>query len=314
MVDGRVVLNQPLRGNHRTTNATPGCPGGRRTTRSGGQDGRTPDPCQQRQHQLHRRQPHRYQVGKADPLRAQRRRNHSDSKHQELTDGGLLAVIGYIVVITAQFLLMPVVISVVVIAGCSYGVLVALTDDDRRIIDQTAPANMAGVSQESPGDVVERLVSALRNRPDHSKLQRVLVAVTETDVLRQTSVGAGLAGSEPDTRAWLADMGWANWSRALDQCSDEVRYFASGLDREPEHLVAAAAWLFGIKVDRSTPAGSGTLRAARMPWVPSGRYGRIPLSYQVGRGLLLICPGLISALTIAATAGLIIMEMLGLYG
>jgi hypothetical protein len=193
------------------------------------------------------------------------------------------------------------------------GVLVALTDDDRRIIEKAAPANMTGASQESAGDVVERLVSALRNRPDRSRLRRVLVVVTKTDVLRQTSVGAGLAGAEPDARAWLADMGWANWSRALDQCSDEVHYFASGLDREQEQLVAAASWLFGISIDQPQPAGSGGPRAARVPWVPSGRYGQIPLSYQVGRGVLLACSGLISVLAVTATVGLIIAELFSFY-
>ncbi|MQA24016.1 MAG: hypothetical protein GEU94_00790 [Micromonosporaceae bacterium] len=124
------------------------------------------------------------------------------------------------------------------------GVRRSLTDAEvERLADVTSSA-------EDPAHVIDRLVGALRTRPDGGRLDRVAIVVTKIDAIRRTSVGQPLAdGFGPGSvaadqvRDWLSWVGWGNPMRTLDRTARQVRYFGSGLDLPSERLVEPLRWL-----------------------------------------------------------------------
>lgn len=120
-------------------------------------------------------------------------------------------------------------------------------DGVRRSLTPDEVAILAGVtsSTEDPAHVIDRLVGALRTRPDGGRLDRIAVVVSKTDALRHTGVGQPLFvgfGPEP-VRDWLERMGWSNPMRTLDRMAGEVRYFVSGLDVPASRIADPVRWL-----------------------------------------------------------------------
>src|SRR5262249_47472054 len=97
----------------------------------------------------------------------------------------------------------------------------ALSDDDRRLVEQATPT-----SDEAPSDTLQRLLTDLRSRDDQGRQRRIAVVVTKADVLRRVRAGAGL---DADVRSWLDGLGLGNTIRTLERTAGEVRYLASGL-------------------------------------------------------------------------------------
>jgi Double-GTPase 2 len=196
------------------------------------------------------------------------------------------------------------------------GVWRAFTEADQRVIATAAPPNQAGVARENPGDVVDRLVAALHGRPAGPRLARLLVIVSKTDVLRRTSVGAGLAERIPSAvSTWLEQVGWGNWIRALEGCTAEVAYLASGLDISDVELAEPVAWLSGISL--AEPIGRHVSRRRAQvprPWVSATRPGAIPLGHRVGRiATLCLVVSSLAALSVA-TIWYAITTLIRIYG
>jgi hypothetical protein len=162
------------------------------------------------------------------------------------------------------------------------GVRRGFTAADQQAAGRLAVPNQPQVPREGPGELVDRLVGILRTRDGGARLRRVLLVVSKSDVLRETSVGRPLAGSQPDVRGWLEEVGWGNWARALEECAGEVRYLASGLDIDAATVAGAVGWLTGA----GAFARRGWLpgrRAAARPWRSYGRPGLIPRGHAAGR-------------------------------
>lgn len=120
-------------------------------------------------------------------------------------------------------------------------------DGVRRSLAPEEVAALADVtlSTEDPAHVIDRLVGALRTRPDGGRLERIAVVVSKADALRRTGVGQPLVagfGPEP-VRDWLEAMGWSNPMRTLDRMAGEVRYFVSGLDVPASRIADPVRWL-----------------------------------------------------------------------
>ena len=168
----------------------------------------------------------------------------------------------------------------------------AFTAEDRQVIADAAPSNQAGTVREKAGDVVDRLVGALRGRPAGNRLTRLLVVVSKSDVLRRTSVGASL---EAGVEAWLEQVGWGNWVRTLRLHADSVAFTASALDLPDASFAGALAWVSGVDLavsGRSAPAPRLT-----RPWASPSRPGRLPPGHRLGR---------------IAVLGLVVLAELGL--
>jgi hypothetical protein len=194
------------------------------------------------------------------------------------------------------------------------GVWRAFTEADRRVIATAAPPNQASVARENPGDVVDRLVAALHSRPLGPRLARLLVIVSKTDVMRRTSVGAGLAERSPGAvPTWLEQVGWGNWIRALEGCTDEVVYLASGLDISDVELTVPVAWLSGITL--AEPNGRHvSRRQAPRPWVSAQRPDTIPIGHRIGRiATLCLVVSSLAALS-AVTVWYAVTTLIGIYG
>ncbi|MGH3712310.1 MAG: TRAFAC clade GTPase domain-containing protein [Micromonosporaceae bacterium] len=178
------------------------------------------------------------------------------------------------------------------------GVRRSLTPSEEEALSDVTP------STEDPAHVIDRLVGALRTRPDGGRLDRVAVVVTKTDAMRRTSVGHPLAngfgpGSQPadQVRDWLNWVGWGNPMRTLDRTARHVRYFASGLDAPAEQIVEPVRWLAegslnGRKV-WTPPSRDPAPVASRAPLAAD----EIPVHYRITRWLLL---GALWLLTVAA--------------
>lgn len=193
------------------------------------------------------------------------------------------------------------------------GVQHSLNDADRRVVAQAAPSNLAAVVKENAGAVTDRLLSYVQTRDD-ARLRRVLVVVSKTDVLRRTTIGSKLAGSSPDVRAWLAEVGWGNWVRSLESHADEVRFLASGLDLSDAALAAPMAWLIGMpEVTAPGSPGKPRPRRQRRPWDSPSRPGRIPLSYRAGRMALFVVGTAASIAVVCFSAALIVAWMITRY-
>jgi hypothetical protein len=171
----------------------------------------------------------------------------------------------------------------------------AFTAADRQVIVDAAPSNQAGAVPEKAGDVVDRLVGALRGRPAGNRLSRLLVVVTKSDVLRRTSVGAPLGAGPVD--GWLEQVGWGNWVRTLRAHADSVAFAASGLDLPDMSFAAALAWVSGVDLSAApvtrAVAGPRPLR----PWASASRPGLVPRGHRLGR---------------IAVLGLVVLAELGL--
>jgi hypothetical protein len=151
--------------------------------------------------------------------------------------------------------------------------------------------------REKAGDVVDRLVGALRGRPAGNRLSRLLVVVSKSDVMRRTSVGRSL---EAGVEEWLDKVGWGNWVRTLRGHADSVAFTASALDLPAETFAGALAWVSGVDLavaGRSTPAP----RALR-PWTSMSRPGLLPRGHRLGRIAVL---GLVVLAELALGAGTI---------
>ncbi|MGH3735567.1 MAG: TRAFAC clade GTPase domain-containing protein, partial [Micromonosporaceae bacterium] len=180
------------------------------------------------------------------------------------------------------------------------GVRRSLTPDEETSLSDVTP------STEDPAHVIDRLVGALRTRPDGGRLDRVAVVVTKVDAMRRTSVGHPLAfgfgpGSQPadEVRDWLNWVGWGNPMRTLDRTARQVRYFASGLDLPPEQIAEPVHWLTEAALGGRrvwTPATPADLA------VTSLATDEIPRHYRAARWLLL---GALWLLTVAAVTTLL---------
>jgi hypothetical protein len=175
----------------------------------------------------------------------------------------------------------------------------AFTDADRQVIAEAAPSNMAGAVREKAGDVVDRLVGALRGRPAGNRLSRLLVVVTKSDVLRRTSVGAGLGNGAVD--AWLEQVGWGNWVRTLRDHADAVVFTASGLDLPDGSFAAALGWVSGVDLTGAAVRRPKAPRRLR-PWASPSRPGLVPPGHRSGRiavlGLVVVAELVLGAGTI----------------
>ncbi|MGH3655333.1 MAG: TRAFAC clade GTPase domain-containing protein [Micromonosporaceae bacterium] len=182
----------------------------------------------------------------------------------------------------------------------------------RRSLTPGESQRLAGVtpSQEDPAHVIDRVVGALRTRPDGGRLERVAVVVTKTDALRRTSVGQPLgngfgpgAETADQVRDWLNWVGWGNPMRTLDRVAGQVRYFASGLDVPPDRIVEPVRWL-------AAGAGNGRRRlpapdpdsVPRLPATRALAADQVPTHYRIFRYGLLAALWL---LTVAAVTGLL---------
>ncbi len=201
------------------------------------------------------------------------------------------------------------------------GVWRSLTPADHRELAQLAPA--PPLVREGPGEMIDRLVGVLRTRPVGARLRRVLVVVSKSDVLRKTQVGQPLGEPEPDVRGWLEEVGWGNWVRALEDCGDQVRYLASGLDIDQATLTGAVDWLTsggrapgrGTRERRAYPGrwrgwwrpGWWFPPVATRPWVSPSRPDRIPRAHVAGRlvmQVILVPAALVTGLAaLVATGG-----------
>jgi hypothetical protein len=188
------------------------------------------------------------------------------------------------------------------------GVWRGFTAADHRAVGALAIPNQPQVVREGPGELVDRLVGMLRTRDGGARLRRVLLVVSKSDVLRETSVGRALAGPEPDVRGWLEEVGWGNWARALEECGGEVRYLASGLDIDDATVAGAVGWLTGADGDGSWSRGSrlrgsglrGRAPAQSRPWRSYGRNGLIPRGHLAGRLVMQVL-----GVPVAVAAGLV---------
>jgi hypothetical protein len=198
------------------------------------------------------------------------------------------------------------------------GVWHGFTGADRREVEQAAPANVAEAIRENPGDVVDRLVAMLRSRSNGTKLRRLLVVVTKSDVLSRTSIGAASGGSD-DVRDWLIRVGWGNWTRLLEaSASDEVRYVASGLGLDDAAYAEPLAWLSGIRLaptrrSRRWRRLRRQRHAPRRPWVSSSRPNRITRGYRAGRLVVLVLGGMCATVTTSAAAYAVLLKVFRVY-
>jgi hypothetical protein len=157
----------------------------------------------------------------------------------------------------------------------------AFTEADRQVIADTAPSNMAGAVREKAGDVVDRLVGALRGRPAGNRLTRLLVVVTKSDVLRGTSVGAHLGDGPVD--GWLDQVGWGNWVRTLRDHADSVAFTASGLDLPDASFASGLAWVSGVDLSGAPSRRPRAAPRRRRPWASPSRPGLLPPGHRSGR-------------------------------
>jgi hypothetical protein len=187
------------------------------------------------------------------------------------------------------------------------GVWRSLTAPDHQAVARLAPAQP--VAREGPGEMIDRLVGVLRTRAAGDRLRRVLVVVSKSDVLRETQVGQRLGERRPDVRAWLEEVGWGNWIRALEDGSGQVRYLASGLDIDDTSLQGAIGWLTAGDQDgrvRSRLRRLWPVRpAATRPWRATSRPDRIPRGHAAGR-LVMQALGVPAAL-LAGAAPLVLL-------
>jgi hypothetical protein len=162
----------------------------------------------------------------------------------------------------------------------------ALSREERTLVETT--------SEEDPSDTLQRLLTDLRSRDDQGRQRRIAVVVTKADLLRRTSVGRDV---DADVRGWLEGVGLGNTIRTLERAAGQVRYFASGLDTEPEALVELFGWAAGVPLNaRASPAPHARPVAGRPAAV-------IPLGHQLGRGALL------AALTVLGPAAMVLIAL-----
>jgi hypothetical protein len=173
---------------------------------------------------------------------------------------------------------------------------VALSEDEQRLVETVTPT-----SDEDPSDTLQRLLAELRSRDDQGRQRRIAVVVTKADVVRRTSVGAGL---DAGVRGWLEGLGLGNTIRTLERTAGQVRYFASGLDSPPAALAELFGWAAGLTLNGQVdPAFDDrpTADELRAPWPVAGRPAElIPLGHQLGRCALL------TALTVLGPAMMIL--------
>jgi hypothetical protein len=185
----------------------------------------------------------------------------------------------------------------------------AFTDADRQVVAEVAPSNQAGAVREKSGDVVDRFVGALHGRPGGGKLTRVLVVVTKADVMRRTSVGVLLASGQ--VAEWLAQVGWGNWVRSLQEHANEVGFTATALDLPDEAFAAALAWV--SRVDLSGAPTKRPVAAPRppRPWTSPSRPGLVPPGIRLGRIAVL---GLVVLAELGLAAGTLWYALQTLHG
>jgi hypothetical protein len=158
----------------------------------------------------------------------------------------------------------------------------AFTDADRAVIAEAAPSNQAEAVREKAGDVVDRLVNALRGRPAGNRLTRLLVVVSKSDVMRRTSVGASLGTSAPSVEAWLEHVGWGNWVRTLRDHADSIAFSASALDAPNSWFAGALGWVSGVDLSGKTGRPIAARHPPR-PWPSASRPGLVPRGHRLGR-------------------------------
>ncbi len=180
------------------------------------------------------------------------------------------------------------------------GVRRSLTDAEQYALSDVTP------STEDPAHVIDRVVGALRTRPDGGRLGRVAVVVTKIDAMRRTAVGQPLAagfgpGSHPadQVRDWLNWVGWGNPMRTLDRVADQVRYFGSGLDLPAERVAEPVHWLAEGALNGRTVVRLPRLSTAVETSLAADQ---IPLHYRILRRTLL---GGIWLLTVAGVTTLL---------
>lgn len=179
-------------------------------------------------------------------------------------------------------------------------------DAVRRSLTPTEVAGLSDVtsSTEDPAHVIDRLVGALRTRPDGGRLGRVAVVVSKIDALRRTGVGQSLAagsGADP-VRDWLDQMGWGNPIRTLDRMAGEVRYFVSGLDVPAVWITEPVRWLVqGALRGRQVYELPGRIRPLD-PVLSRLAPHQIPGHYRLLRRTMLVA---ILLLTVGGVVGLL---------
>jgi hypothetical protein len=183
----------------------------------------------------------------------------------------------------------------------------AFTPQDLEVIAEAAPANQAGAVREKAGDVVDRLVNALRGRPAGNRLSRLLVVVSKSDVMRRTSVGALL---DSPVEAWLEQVGWGNWVRTLRDHADSIAFTASALDAPDAVFAGALGWVSGVDLSGRTGRPVAAPRPPR-PWPSVSRPGLVPPGHRLGRIAVL---GLVVLAELGLGAGTIWYTLQTLHG
>jgi hypothetical protein len=191
-----------------------------------------------------------------------------------------------------------------------------LNEAERRIVDVAA---LPGQANESPGAIVDRLLSYLQSRDGGLRLRRVLVVVSKTDIIRSTAIGRPLSHRYPDVKSWLTGVGWGSSVRLLDSYADEVRYLASGLDLTDATFAEPISWLVGL--GQAAAPGKGRRLAAWWPWIRAttwrpwmseSRPDHIPAGYRGGRLVLLTLGAATSVLSFGCGVVTVTLIMLGI--
>ncbi|WP_204031771.1 TRAFAC clade GTPase domain-containing protein [Sinosporangium siamense] len=184
-----------------------------------------------------------------------------------------------------------------------------LLDDERRALT----AKGVSLSPEHPSDTFNRLHNELSGRADGGGQRRVAVVLSKADLLRQTSLGAGV---DDDLAGWLTAMGLGNIVRELANRGVEARYHLSGFPPEPGQISRLIGWLTGLPLNdaASRPPELTTGGPHAAPWTARPRpEGSAPLGYVVVRRSLAAVTFMMSA-SVMLGLSLLVLSWFGVLG